>query len=143
MNFYWEDATKRIQKELHDPLLKVEFNDKTQKYEILKWIAVKNTIPIPGILFSSGNDLVHFSYPSGYWSYQMNCVTWDGRIFERMRRSRPDYKDLKMIFHDRKVDEEKVDKSLQNEKRDLSREYAKDCWNCEHPKIYSFAKKAN
>jgi len=137
MNHYWEDATKRIQEELNDPMLRVEFNPKNQSYEVLKWIPNYITYSMPGALVGSDNPLVNLSFSTGRWSFQMSCKEWDDRIFQRMRQSRLENTELKYLFDSRKRERDKVATRQQNQVRDACRDTAKDLWGLEHPKVFS------
>lgn len=135
---YWENASKELQKELNDPLLRVEFDERTQKYEILKWIPRTNYQDVPGYLLGSKEEKVRLGFSSGYYSLQTTFDEWDGRVIEALRGGRPDRKTAKEIINELKIDQERAKKSQQNEMNDLDREMAFDIHKRLCPTIYSY-----
>lgn len=140
MNYYWEDATKRIQEELNDPLLRVEFNSLTQKYEVLKWMPRTAHVPVWGFHLGSSDDVVYLGYSDGLYRVQMTFDQWDNRVFTEMRRGRPDRKTVKEIIQEFKDDEYKVQKSLDQDHEDLKRETVMDMHKRLCPTIVSYSK---
>lgn len=67
---YMSDETKRVIQELHDPLLRVEFNPTTLEWEVLKQARDEDFMPISGALVGSNDELVWLRYPIEYWSIQ-------------------------------------------------------------------------
>jgi len=135
---YWENATKVLQKELGDPLLRVEFDEVSQKYEILKWMPRTQYQDVPGFLLGSKEETVRLGFSSGYYSLQTTFDEWDGRVIESLRRGRPDRKTAKEIIHNLKQNNEQVKKSQKNEMHDLEREVAFDIHKRLCPTIYSY-----
>jgi hypothetical protein len=136
----WEDATKRLQEEMNDPLLRVEFNEATQRYEVLKWIPRTRYQDVPGFLFDSKYKKVTVGFQTGYYSIQMSFGEWDGRVIEAMRRGRPDRLTAKDIINNLKADKERIRKGQENEIRDLDRETVFDMHKRLKPTFYSITK---
>jgi hypothetical protein len=137
---YWEDATKRLRQELEDPLLRVEFNEATQQYEVLKWLPRTRHQDVPGFLFGSSQEKVQLGIQTGYYSVQMTFDKWDGRVFESMRCGRPDRLTAKEIVRNMKTNNEKVKKGQENNVRDLDREAIWDMHKLLRPTVYSYGK---
>lgn len=140
MSLYWEDATKRVQQELNDPLLRVEFNEMVQQYEILKWTPRTRYQDVPGFLFGSKSKKVTVGFQTGYYSVQMSFDEWDGKVIEAMRRGRPDRLTAKDIINNLKTGKEKVKKDQEKEMRDLNRETIFDMHKRLKPTFYSITK---
>lgn len=137
---YWESATKELQKELNDPLLRVEFDEATQKYEVLKWMPRTQYQDVPGYLLGSKEETVRLGFSSGYYSLQTTFDEWDGRVVETLRKGRPDRKSAKEIINELKQVNEQVQKSQKNEMKDLDRELTFDIHKQLRPTVYSYAK---
>lgn len=140
MNEYWPDATKRIQEELNDPLLRVEYNHSTHKYEVLKWMPRTAHIPVWGFSLDSKNEVVYLGYSDGLYRVQMIFDTWDSRVFSDMRRGRPDRRSTKEILQDFVDDEYRVQKSIERDSEDLKRETVMDMHKRLCPTIVSYSK---
>jgi hypothetical protein len=143
MNYHWEDATKRIQKELGDPSLRVEFNSENQLYEVLQWKPRIQYEKIPGFVFGSEADLVSIGIPTGYWMVAMTFDAWDNRVFEEMRKGRPDRLSDKELFARMREQKERVKKSRENTVKDWDREVIMSMHRASHPVVYSYQKEVS
>jgi hypothetical protein len=126
MTHYCEDFTKRVWEETGDKTYRVEFNDKTQKYELLKWIPRHNWQLVPGYLFDSDQELVMLRFPSGYYSVQKEFPVFDARVWKWAIQYRADRRDIKEILHSMTEHDEKVEKKLVENKVDYKNECKKD-----------------
>jgi hypothetical protein len=97
---YMPDETKRVIQELHDPLLRVEFNPHTLEWEVLKLAKDEDFMPIPGALFGSESESVWLRYPIVYWSIQAAFPHWGQHVFDALRRGRAGYRETKEIMND-------------------------------------------
>ncbi len=140
INEYWEDATKIVQKELGDFLLRVEYNAIDQKYEILKWMPRIQYETVPGFLFGSNKEMIHIGVPDGYYMVQMSFDTWDNRVFEEMRKGRADRLSAKELLYSMKNQKEKIKKSYDNTQKDWERDCIMDMHKIGKPTIYSYSK---
>jgi|GEM_PF-6712005 len=136
MSLYWEDATKRIRKELDDPLLKVEYDPEKQEYQVLK-------------LFHGGyqhlsllvdGERVKLVYPTQYWAFQAGFKEWDGRVFENMKWGRPHRLKVKERLYEFHSANEKIRKGFDRETEDMGEELGKDIYQVFHPKIISYGR---
>lgn len=143
MNYYWEDATKRLHKELGDKSLRVEFNSENQLYEILQWKPRIQYEQIPGFVFGSEFDLVNLGIPTGYWMCAMTFDAWDSRVFDEMRKGRPDRLSDKELFARMQEQKERVKKSQEKSKKDWERDVIMEMGKVSRPTIYSYAKEAS
>lgn len=140
MSQYWESETKRLQEELNDPLLRVEFNENTQEYEILKWTPRIKYEKFPGYLFGSKEEAVSVGIAAGYYSVQTSVKEWDGRIYKDLFAGRPERKSAKEIIQHFKENKEKVDRSREKDMRDLDRETIMDMHKRLNPTLYFYSK---
>jgi hypothetical protein len=95
---YKPDETKRIREELHDPLLKVEWNPRSGEWEISKLTFDQESIMVPGFLVGSSRETVKLTYPVEYWSVQTTFRHWGQYVYDDMRWGRAGYRDAKEII---------------------------------------------
>lgn len=96
-----EDYTKRVQEELDDSLLRVEFNEHSGLYEVMKWM-------------QSGCD-------TGYFNTQATFLEWGEHVFEELRRCRPGRESAKEVIQKIKEQKAKVQAAKQKEQDELAR----------------------
>jgi hypothetical protein len=118
---YKEDETKRIIEELHDPLLRVEFNPRSMEWEVLKLATDKDFMVIPGYVVGLNSEFINLSYPIEYWSTQATFKYWGQHVFDAMRKGRAGYRETKEILNDIDVHDDHI-RAKQQEYMDDVRE---------------------
>jgi hypothetical protein len=139
---YRPDETKRIIEEIHDPLLRVEFNPNTNQWEVLKWMNTRNCILIPGSVVGLSSDIVKLYYSTGFYSVQMAFDHWGQYVFDTMRRGRPGFRGTKEIINDRKEKNEKIRQDYKDDMDERKEAVKKEVIKSWHPTIYSYSKTA-
>jgi hypothetical protein len=137
---YREDETKRIIQEIHDPLLRVEFNPNTSQWEVLKWVNTRNCILVPGSVVGLNCNIVKLYYSTGFYSVQMTFNNWGQHVFDAMRKGRAEFKEVKEVINELKVKKEKVRQSIDDGMNDVKEATKKEIIKMWHPKIYSYSK---
>ncbi len=135
---YMPDETKRIIEELHDPLLLVEFNPISMKWEISKLAHGISAFWIPGYLADSTEEFVNLTYSFEYYSVQGAFEHWGQHIFDAMRRGRPEFQETKEICNDIQVLDDKVQARNKAEMDDCREQTKKEILKRWSPTIYSY-----
>ena len=117
---FLEEQTKQVQDELEDPLLRVEFNEDSGLYEVMKWI-------------QTGCD-------TGYFNTQMTFPEWDGRVIEEMRRCRPGRESAEEVIQKMREQKAAINASQDKKMQDLARTAIFDMHGRLRPIVYSYPK---
>lgn len=105
MQYEWPSETKRLRRELGDPLLKVVYDAFCDEFHVLKLIPGGYDYIYPIYLFG---ELGTLAYPTYYWHLNFRFKEWDGRVYPAIRGARYDYKDVKTrIYEDRRKGEQR------------------------------------
>lgn len=105
MSQYYETATLEAQEALEDPLLRVEYNERSNQYEVLKWVP-------------KGCD-------GGYYAFQMAFDQWDGRAIEALRKGRPDRWTPEQVQAHMRENKYQADKKMALAKDDFKTQFRK------------------
>lgn len=97
---YMPDETKCVIQELHDQLLRVEFNPLTMEWEVLKLARDEDFMSIPGVLVGSELESVWLHYPIEYWSIQATFPHWGQHVFDALRKGRAGCRETEEIMND-------------------------------------------
>jgi hypothetical protein len=117
---FLEEHTKRVQEELGDNQLRVEFNEDSGLYEIMKWI-------------QTGCD-------TGYFNTQATFTEWGEHVYEDLRRCRPGRESAEEVIQKIRDQKAKIQAVKQKEQDDLARTAIFDMHGCLRPVKYFYSK---